>query len=102
MPRENKAFVTANENLVDTSGDGFVITTEQEIPAFFTDRIADQRTREPAHNARDEWQVADIPVAVVNHWMRQGFDIFRADAREILQRLAHDNLGAFITTGKRI
>lgn len=50
----------------------------------------------------DMERCASIPTAVVEKWMREGFDVFTAPAREIIARLRRENLEAFITTNKRI
>lgn len=50
-------------------------------------------------------RVASIPTAVVEKWQREGFDIMtdrNITARQIVARLSAENLGAFITTDKRV
>lgn len=50
-------------------------------------------------------EVASIPTAVVEVWQRQGFDIMRdrnITARDIVKRLKAENLGAFVTTRKKV
>jgi hypothetical protein len=42
---------------------------------------------------------AEVPQAVADSWLRQGFDIFTAPLSEIIARLRAENLDAFIVSG---
>lgn len=46
--------------------------------------------------------VATIPTIWIERWMKEGFDINRASAREIVKKLKQDQLDAFITTNKQV
>jgi hypothetical protein len=50
-------------------------------------------------------KVASIPVAVIEKWMREGFDVMRdknITAKEIVNKLKNENLDAFLTTEKSL
>lgn len=81
-------------------GDLF-ITNSQDITDDYMDGLKDERLNS-ANPAKDLHKVASVPVVVVEKWLREGFDIYRESARAILKRLRQENLGAFITSNKRI
>jgi hypothetical protein len=47
-------------------------------------------------------RVASIPTAVVEQWMREGFNIWEATGQEIVKRLKDQALDGFMATNKRI
>ena len=47
-------------------------------------------------------RAASIPVAVVDQWTREGFNIYEATGKEIIKRLRDQNLDYFLATEKRI
>ena len=47
-------------------------------------------------------RVASVPVAVHEQWLREGFDMFKESARDIVKRLQDQDLQAFITTKKQV
>lgn len=74
--------------------DTLAIERTQEIPDGFLD---DLRRREENRNKKSELRhVASIPVAVVEKWMREGFDIYRAPGKDIIKRLHAEGLDGFI------
>lgn len=75
---------------------------DQDISSDFTSRISDLRTSTSRAHSGNLMEVAEVPVAVVEKWKREGFDIFRESAKNIVKRLQAENLGAFISTSKRI
>lgn len=89
------------------------IVSEQHIPQGFLDRVAAKRNWQDANTFSaltrgDEIErihLARIPVAVVNKWQREGFDLFQAihdpnGAAIILAKLRAEDLTAFQTTSK--
>lgn len=68
----------------------------QEIPDSFLKRLRDQADAQKA-NKKEMRRVASIPIAIVEHWQRQGFDITKESAQAIVARLQREDLGAFIT-----
>lgn len=111
-------LITADEDfVVDTIDGDFQVTghivSEQQIPQSFLDRVAAKRDAQDARTfaqltTGDEIEkihLARIPVAVVNKWRREGFDLFQAihdpnGAAIILAKLRAEDLTAFQTTSK--
>lgn len=72
----------------------------QEIPDDFLQSCSDNRLASNGNKMGDLHQFASIPTAVVDHWSRQGFDVFKEPMKAILKRLRDEDLTAFITTDK--
>lgn len=87
--------------LVGAAGD-LAIQRVQEIPDEFLETLKSERLAKAHLRAGDYDRVCSVPAQVVDIWTRQGFDIHRASAREILARLRADNLDAFIATPKAV
>lgn len=75
---------------------------EQEIYDHVLDDLKDLRTRSTHRKEGEFMKVASIPVVVVDKWMREGFDVFKASAKEIVAKLSAEDLGHFMATSKRI
>jgi hypothetical protein len=95
------------QNLIDSgvkfdeNTDGLVIQTYQAIPQEFTDALKAERFHNSQSRVSGEYhRVASIPTAVVDKWMREGFDFWNASAKTILAKLKLENLDAFITSDK--
>lgn len=84
--------------------DSLVIRKDQEITSEFLDSLADERFHSNQGPAKEFHRFASIPVAVVEKWQREGFDVLsgRYSAKEIMRKLKSEDLGAFITTNKRL
>lgn len=82
--------------------DGAVIHRQQVIPGHFLDRLADARLNSTNVREREYMHVASIPVALVESWQRDGFDVYTAPVKEIVARLKRENLGAFLATRKEV
>lgn len=89
------------------------IVSEQHIPQSFLDNVAAKRTFQDGQSFAqltkgddiERVHLARIPVAVVNKWSREGFDLFQAihdpnGAAIILAKLRAEDLTAFQTTTK--
>lgn len=80
-----------------------IVEHTQEITDDFLEwtKAAREASRAPA---KDFHQVASIPVIIVEKWMREGFNILTDNhpISEIVARLKREDLGAFLTTEKRI
>lgn len=72
------------------------IVRAQEIPLSFLEFLKDVRSAGPARG--DANLCASVPQAVVDQWLREGFDIYREDAKAIVARLRAQGLDAFITS----
>lgn len=84
--------------------DQLTIRKDQEITDEFLDDLKDRRFNSSHVREKEFMHVASIPTAVVEKWMREGFDILsgKHTAREIVQRLKAENLDAFLATNKRV
>ncbi|WP_375272847.1 hypothetical protein [Sphingomonas sp.] len=91
------------------------IVSAQHIPQGFLDRVAAKRNWQDAQTFSqltkgdeiEKVHLARIPVAVVNKWQREGFDLYQAihdpnGSALILAKLRAENLTAFQTTSKNI
>lgn len=92
-------FLTANETYT-TIDDKLLIQNEQELPDdFFNDlkeAKADFKMRLDGYTP-----VADIPQALVDKWIREGFDFWKAPAQEIINKLRKEEYSAFVVSGDR-
>jgi methyl coenzyme M reductase alpha subunit len=95
-------LLDSDGDLIESVGDRAIKRT-QLIPQSFIDDIKRERADSITTPAGDTlYRVARIPTVVIDKWYREGFDYQRASAREILAKLAKDQLDAFIATKKRI
>lgn len=80
------------------------VMAHQEIPDEFLRGLRAERDHQDSKFAADDIKVASIPVAVVDHWFREGFNIWdkNTTVREIVARLQKEDLTAFLTTSKSI
>jgi len=74
----------------------------QNISQAFLDDLKDSRNAATEHLEGEFMRVASIPTAVVEQWMREGFNIYEVTGAEIVKRLKEQNLDAFMATNKRI
>ena len=79
-----------------------IIKHTQQIPSQFLDKLKDAKLATNNRPMGDFHRFASIPTTVVEKWKREGFDVIRASAREIIRKLQSENLEAFITTNKVI
>lgn len=86
---------------INDNVDGLLVRKDQEITSDFLDQISDDRLASKAP-AADFHKLASIPVVVVEKWLREGFDIYREDAKAILKKLRDEDLTAFIATTKKV
>jgi hypothetical protein len=47
-------------------------------------------------------RIASIPTVIVEKWMREGFDLWKASGPEIVRKLHAEDLGLLMATEKRI
>jgi hypothetical protein len=57
----------------------------QEIPMDFLDSLQSERMASAAVRAGELHRVASVPTSVVEIWLRQGLDIHKMTAREIVR-----------------
>ena len=93
-------LVDTKSTLVSEVGD-LAIKRVQDIPADFLDHLKTERDASSAP-AGDFHKACSVPVAVHEMWLRQGFDMMKAPAKEIVARLRREGLDTFITTTKSL
>jgi hypothetical protein len=91
-----------NKVLLDADEHNFTIEHPQHISQNFLDRLKVQREDSLGQSEGDYMSVAQVPVAVHEQWLREGFDMMTAPANEIVARLKQQQLDAFITTKKQV
>lgn len=96
-----KNLLDVNANLVDSIGD-LAIQRVQEIPKEFLDHTQALRDASSTPTTSEFHSVCEVPVAVHEMWLRQGYDMTVEPARNTLARLRREGLDAFITTNKRV
>lgn len=84
-----------------SSTSGIAIQRDQMVTDEHLQALAQARA-DSAAPAGEMHRVASVPVAVVEKWLAEGFDIYRESARAIVAKLRSEDLGAFVTTTKRV
>ena len=82
--------------------DGLFVAKAQNITDEYLDGLKDARIASTSTPAGEYHRIASIPVALVEKWLNEGFDVYKEGAKAILKRLRAEDLGAFITTNKSI
>lgn len=80
--------------------DQMYIQHDQDVSDQFLSRLSDARIASANSRTKDMHLAAEIPVVVVEKWLREGFDIYKENWKSIRKRLVAEDLGAFITTSK--
>lgn len=86
---------------VISSGGQHAVNYKQELPDDFIQNLRDEKA-ESHRPAKDMHRVASIPVALADHWLRQGYDVMQEPVAKTLKKLREENLEDFITTSKDI
>lgn len=83
------------------SGGELGVAYEQEITSEFLQECQDRfvGTKDPTGELLC---VASIPTALVDRWMREGFNVFEEPIAASVARLKAENFGKFVLTSKRI
>ena len=92
------------DKLVDFHDDqhGLIIQETQEIPEEHLSALQIQKADSISTPMGELHRVASIPTALVDEWLRQGFDVMKEPITEVLKRLNKYHLDKFITTRRRI
>jgi hypothetical protein len=98
MTRELQ-FHEVNENLI-LGEDQDIITTEQYLGQDFWDELEDAKENFQ-FRLNGLTQVASIPEALANKWLREGFDLWNAPANEIIRKLRIEHYDKFIISGDK-
>ncbi len=102
--RQGNNIININTDVVTQAGETAFKHT-QEIPQWHLDNLKQQRDASATQKTGDMMKVASIPVAVIEKWMREGFDVMRdknITAKDIVNKLKNEDLGAFLTTEKSL
>lgn len=77
------------------------IVRAQTIPQEFLD---DAKAARDGNHSGETQSVARLPYALVETWLREGFNVFdkNVDAAAIVRRLKAQGLDQFLTTTKRV
>ncbi|WP_422023348.1 hypothetical protein [Pyruvatibacter mobilis] len=97
---QNYLLEDVHARLVD-EGDRRAIFRTQHIPDSFLSEIADERLAS-AGNHGEMQRVARIPVAIVEKWLGEGFDVYRESVPAIMARLRAEDMGRLISTSKQV
>lgn len=90
-----------NESFKEELG-GITQKYSQNISQSYLDELKDIRNESKNQREGEFMRVASIPVAIINQWRLEGFDYAEHKGQEIIQRLNAQDLGAFMTTEKKI
>lgn len=74
----------------------------QNISKAFLDDLKDARNESTSKPAGEFHRIASIPTVIAEKWLREGFNLWEADGREIVKRLKNEDLGLLLATDKRI
>lgn len=76
----------------------------QHIDDTLLDRLRDERLASQHARTGDMHHVASIPVAVVEKWMAEGFNIYDPNnsIQDIVKRLNSEDMSAFMATAKKL
>jgi hypothetical protein len=75
---------------------------DQDINDDFLGKLSDTRLASANSRTSDMTLAAEIPVVVVEKWLREGFDIYKENWKAVRKRLIDEDLGYFIATSKSL
>jgi len=106
MTNQNKkqyqpTLIHNEANFIQEHGE-LIQKNTQHISQSFLDDLKDARNQSSSKPTGDMMRVATIPTAVVEKWMREGFNIWEAEGSEIVRKLKNEDLDMFLTTDKRV
>jgi len=102
--RQGNNIINVNTEFFNNVGEDARKHT-QDIPQWHLDNLKDQRTNSSQQREGEMMKVASIPTAVIEKWMREGFNVMtdkNITAKEIVNKLKNENLDAFLTTEKSL
>ena len=105
MSDNGSNLIGINSQIVAEDDGSFTRKHTQSIPQWHLDDLAEQRKASSGQREGEFMRVASIPTAVVEKWMREGFNILtdrNITGADIVKRLKAENLDAFLTTDKSI
>ena len=75
---------------------------KQHISQAFLDDLKDARNESTQKPMGEFHRVASIPTAVVEKWLREGFNIWEASGPEIVKKLQAEDLQMFMATERKV
>lgn len=99
--KNNPILIQSDTDYLFQAGD-FVRKHTQNISQAFLDDLKDARNESTGQKMGEFHRVASIPTAVVEKWLREGFNIWEASGPEIVKRLKAEDLQMFMATDRRI
>lgn len=90
----------AEQLILDATDHSDVIVSEQVLGDDFWDDL-EQAKEDFQFRLNGMTPVASIPEALVNKWLREGFDFWNAPAKEIIRKLRLESYDAFIISGDK-
>lgn len=97
----SEKFFDVDSRLVESAGD-LAIRRVQEVPKEHLEMLGDIRDQHETGRLGEMHLVASVPVALVESWLRDGFDVFKETPAAVVARLRAENLDAFITTNRKV
>ena len=102
MNKKQQPLLIQNEaNFIHEHGQ-LIQKNTQHISQSYLDDLKDARNDSGSKPTGEMMRVASIPTAVVEKWMREGFNIWEAKGSEIVRKLKNEDLDMFLTTNKRV
>jgi hypothetical protein len=98
--KENTVLHNVNTDFI-AEHDGLTIKNTQHIDQKWLDGLKDERNNSGKQREKEFMRVASIPTAVVDQWLREGFNIYEVSGKEIVKKLREQNLDYFMTTEKK-
>lgn len=104
FPMTETQLINPTITFEEDQDQALVVKREQHIPQSFLDRLKTERDGSANERMGDYVKVASIPTAIVEHWMREGFNIYDKNVKgaDIVARLKRESLDAFLTTTKKV
>ncbi|MDC0134479.1 hypothetical protein OAI36_00330 [Alphaproteobacteria bacterium] len=102
--RQGNNIINVNTDFITSVGED-ARKHSQDIPNWHLDNLKEQRLNSTSKKEGEFMKVASIPTAVIEKWMREGFNVMtdkNITAKQIVNKLKNENLDAFLTTEKSL
>lgn len=94
----HRLISATEELLLDATDMSDAIISTQELGRDFWDDLEEAKEHF-SFRLNGLTPVASIPEALVNKWLREGFDFWNAPAKEIVKKLKIDQFDKFVISG---
>lgn len=96
-------IIESIDSVVATGSSGLAYKSEQDLTELLRECREERAINDIQRGrmGRDHVRIARVPEAVVNKWMREGFNIYDPNVKpkDILKRLHDEGMDGFITHG---